>query len=165
MDAEAPTHANATSKVWYLRTAESSHGEVHEQRVEYLPDSPFPPAHLHPAQDEHFEIEAGEMLFVVDGRERLLAAGDTIDIPRGTVHRARNASDATSAVVRWETRPALRTTAFFTTAARLGDEAGLLDLALLAREYRDVFRLSGPSAAALPLLARLGRGLGRRLPA
>jgi mannose-6-phosphate isomerase-like protein (cupin superfamily) len=159
-----PTHEDATSRVWYLRTARSSDGEVHEQRVEYFPGSPFPPAHLHPAQDEHFEVEVGAMLFVVDGDERRVEAGQTLNIPRGTVHRARNASSTEPAVVRWETRPALRTTDFFSTAARLGDDASPLDLALLAHEYRDVFRLVGPRAPLVPVVARVARWTGRSLP-
>jgi hypothetical protein len=66
--------------------------------------------------------------------------------------------------VRWETRPALRTTEFFTTAARLGDERSVLDAALLAATYRDVFRLTGPTALLVPVLAQAARLRGRRLP-
>jgi mannose-6-phosphate isomerase-like protein (cupin superfamily) len=164
LDDGRPTHEDATSRVWYLRTGEDTDGEVHEQRVEYLPGSPFPPTHLHPSQDEHFEVERGQMLFVVDGIERLVSAGETTDIPRGTPHRARNASPSEAAVVRWETRPALRTTAFFTTAARLGDDMGLLDSALLAHEYRDVFLLTGPTRLLVPVVARVARLAGRSLP-
>lgn len=164
MDASSPTYENGTSRVWYLQTAQSSGGAVHEQRVEYLPGSPFPPSHLHPAQDEHFEVERGRMLFVVDGAERIVSAGETLDIPRGTAHRARNASQTEAAVVRWETRPALRTTEFFTTAARLGDEMGLLDAGLLAHEFRDVFRPTGITRWLVPVVARVAGLAGRHLP-
>jgi mannose-6-phosphate isomerase-like protein (cupin superfamily) len=159
-----PTFEDPTSRVWHLQTAQSSGGEVHEQRVEYRPGSPFPPTHLHPAQDEHFEVEAGQMRFVVDGTDHLVAAGETIDIPRGTPHRARNASSSQPAVVRWETRPALRTTEFFTVAARLGDDRRLLDAALLADEYDDVFVLTGPTRRLVPVLATVARLRGRSLP-
>jgi mannose-6-phosphate isomerase-like protein (cupin superfamily) len=161
---DEPTHEDAVSRVWYLRTAASSDGEVHEQRVEYRPGSPFPPTHLHPEQDEHFEVEHGRMRFLVDGEEHLVGAGETLDIPRGTPHRARNASGSEPAIVRWETRPALRTTAFFTVAARLGDDMDILDAALLAREYREVFRLTGPLSTVVPIVATLARLSGRRLP-
>jgi quercetin dioxygenase-like cupin family protein len=161
---QPPTHADASSRVWYLRTGADSGGEVHEQLVEYLPGSPFPPEHLHPDQDEHFEVQRGAMRFVVDGAERVVAAGGALDIPRGTPHRARNASDAVPALVRWETRPALRTTAFFTTAARQGADRSVLDAALLADEYRDVFRLTGPVRRLVPVLARIAKLRGRRLP-
>lgn len=126
---------------------------MHDQRVEYVRGSPFPPSHLHPAQDEHVEVEQGRMLFVVDGAERIVRAGQTLDIPRGTAHRARNASRTEAAVVRWETRPAPRTTEFFTTAARLGDGMGLLDAGLLASEFRDVFRPTGLTRWLVPVVA------------
>ncbi len=159
-----PTFENSASRVWFLRSIDDNGEPIHEQRVEYLPRSPFPPTHYHPNQSEHFEIEHGEMLFVIDGTERVLGAGDTIEIPRGTRHKARNASMTDSAVVRWETRPALRTTAFFTTAGRLGDDAGPLDSALLAREYRDVFVTTGFIGLLVPAVSRIARLLGRTLP-
>ena len=165
MSGNEPTHRTRTSRVWYLQTAQSSHGAVHEQRVEYLPGSPFPPDHYHPTQDEDFEVESGRMLFVVDGEERIVEAGGTLHIPRGTPHRARNASTTESAVVRWETRPALRTTTFFSTAARLGDGMGLLDAALLAHGFRDVFRPTGVKRVLVPLIGRVAHLVGRRLPA
>jgi mannose-6-phosphate isomerase-like protein (cupin superfamily) len=164
LDDALPTFEDPTSRVWYLRTAESSGGRVHEQRVEYLPNSPFPPTHLHPDQDEHFVVERGKMLFVIDGEERIVGSEETLDIPRRTPHRARNASDSEPAVVRWETRPALRTTEFFTVAARLGHDAGLLDSALLAQEYGDVFRLTGPLRVMVPVVARVAALSGRSLP-
>jgi mannose-6-phosphate isomerase-like protein (cupin superfamily) len=159
-----PTLENSVSRVWYLRSVDNNGEPIHEQRVEYFPGSPFPPTHYHPDQDEHFEIEHGVMLFVIDGTEHVLGAGDTIEIPRGTLHKARNASNTDSAVVRWETRPALRTAAFFTTAGQLGDDAGPLDSALLAREYRDVFVTTGLVGLLVPVVSRIARLLGRKLP-
>jgi mannose-6-phosphate isomerase-like protein (cupin superfamily) len=159
-----PTHEDAYARVWYLRTAADSAGEVHEQRVEYRPGSPFPPNHLHPDQDEHFEVEAGQMLFVIEGKEHVCGPGEVIDVPRGAAHRARNASDRQTATVRWETRPALRTGEFFSVAARLGEDRGLLDAALLAHEYRDVFQLCGPAGRLVPILSGLARIRGRSLP-
>lgn len=159
-----PTYVTRNTKVWFLRIASDSNGEVHEQRVEYHPGSPFPPTHFHPSQDEHFEVETGEMLFVVDGAALVVSAGSTIDIPRGTPHKARNASADRSAVVRWETRPALRSTEFFAVANWLGDDMGFLEGALLAHSYRDVFRLTGAIGALLPLVAGVANLFGRRLP-
>jgi mannose-6-phosphate isomerase-like protein (cupin superfamily) len=161
---DQPTHESATGRTWYLRTAADTGGELHEQRVEHAPGSPFPPTHLHPAQDEHFEIEHGAMTFVVGGVERTLRAGEVIDIPRAVPHKARNASTAEPAVVRWETTPALRTGEFFSAAARLGDGASPLDSAVLAHHYRDVFRATGALRLAIPVLALVGKLVGRRLP-
>lgn len=159
-----PTYETSTSRTWYLPSVDDNQEPIHEQRVEYYPGSPFPPTHYHPDQDEHFEIERGEMLFVVDGEEHVLSEGDTIEIPRGTRHKAKNASKVESAVVLWVTRPALRSTDFFITAGRLGDDAGPLDAALLAHEYRDVFVATGVIGLLVPVVARIARLLGRTLP-
>jgi mannose-6-phosphate isomerase-like protein (cupin superfamily) len=161
---EQPTFESATTRTWYLRTAADTEGELHEQRVEYAPGSPFPPMHRHPAQDEHFDIECGAMVFVIGGEERTLRAGESIDIPRGTAHKARNASAREPAVVRWKTRPALRTGEFFRVANRLGDGAGPLPSAQLAHEYRDVFRAVGLLGLLVPVLGTVARLARRRLP-
>ena len=49
-----------------------------------------PPPHLHPGQDERFEVIEGELTAVVDGAERRLGAGDTLEVPRGAVHKMWN---------------------------------------------------------------------------
>ena len=155
---------DGNARVTFLRTAAETGGELHEQRVEYAPSSAFPPAHFHPDQDEHFAVESGRMVFEVEGAEREVGAGGEISIPRGARHRARNASATEPAVVRWETRPALRTGEFQATAYRLGPDAGLLASALLAHEYHDVFRISGSSRLLVPVLGRLARVARRTLP-
>lgn len=160
MPPDPPTFETPNSRVWFLRTGAESGGDVHEQRVEYMADSPFPPTHFHPAQDEHFEIESGEMLVVVDGKKRTLLTGESIDVPSGTKHKMRNPSGTEPAVVRWETRPALRTTEFNQAGARL--KGNVLDRALFAHQFRDVFRLPGFQGVLIPLLARLASRLGRR---
>lgn len=159
---DGPTYETPNVKVWFLRTGPETGGEIHEQRVEYAPDSQFPPTHFHPAQDEHFEIESGQMLVVVAGEESVLEAGESIDIPSGTHHKMRNPSETEPAVVRWETRPALRTTEFNDAGSRL--RGNILDRALLAHEFRDVFRLPGFQGLMIPVLARLASRLGRRPP-
>jgi quercetin dioxygenase-like cupin family protein len=95
----------------FLRTAAETDGQLHEMLATYAPGSPLPPAHLHPSQDERFEVEEGTLTFVVDGREQVVGAGEVIEIPRGAVHQVRNAEDV-QAVVTWQTRPALRTGEF-----------------------------------------------------
>lgn len=137
-------------------------GEVHEQRVEYSPRSKFPPSHFHPAQDEQFVIESGQMLVIVGGDKHLLSAGESIEISHGSPHKMRNASKSEPAVVRWATRPALRTTEFNEASSRLS--GNILDRALFAHEFRDVFRLSGLQGVLVLLLARLASRLGRRIP-
>ena len=80
----------------------------------------FPPKHFHPSQDEHFEVLDGTVRTIVDGEERSYEAGETFDIPAGTVHQL--AADP-PARLHWEVRPALRTAEFFETRLRRRDPA------------------------------------------
>jgi mannose-6-phosphate isomerase-like protein (cupin superfamily) len=59
-------------------------------RATYIPDSPLPPAHLHPNQDEHFEVLEGTLRFLIDDTEHIVPAGQAIDVPRGSVHQVHN---------------------------------------------------------------------------
>jgi hypothetical protein len=107
-----------------------------------------------------------------DGQERDLDAGQTLDIPRGTVHAMWNPGVAPATVL-WQTRPALRTDEFLELVARLTEAGDLgsrgarnpLSGAALMHEYRDVFRPAAPPAAvqavAFPAVALLARLVGQ----
>jgi len=97
----------------------------------YDGDGAMPPPHLHPHQDEHFEVLEGTIHAIVDGEERRYGAGEAFDVPAGTVHQM--AAEGPSRV-RWEVRPALRTAEFF---ARLySGDAGPGFLEQYAEEFR-----------------------------
>lgn len=122
----------------FTTTSEDSDGQLHEMRATYRPDSALPIAHLHPNQTERFSVLEGEMWCRVDGHERTLRAGDTLEVPAGSVHQMRNPG-AVDAVVTWQTRPALRTGEFhrqIAEARRTGDITAVLDV---VSEYADVF--------------------------
>lgn len=67
-----------------------------------------PLAHRHPAQDEHFVVQEGELTAVVGDEEVVLRAGDVLDVPAGTVHAMWSTSPGVTRAV-WQVRPALRT--------------------------------------------------------
>ena len=125
--------------------------EALRMEATYAPEGNPPPAHWHPSQDEHFEVLEGEMRVIVSGDERELRAGDTLHIPRETVHQMWNPS-AAPARVSWEVRSPGRTEEWFRTLDRLFREGPLddngmppLDKLLEAvNEYNDVFRLGEP---------------------
>lgn len=155
-------------------TLRSESPEAIEVEATYGPGGDPPPPHLHPAQDERFEVLEGTLTVRLDGAERTLAAGETLDVPRGAPHQIWNAGD-TPARVAWTTAPALRTGDWYRTLDRLQREGrvgkdgmpGPLAFAAYLTEYRDVFRLhAGPAtplvAGALRVLAPLGRLKGYR---
>jgi quercetin dioxygenase-like cupin family protein len=110
--------------------------ELLEVEARYEPTTRRPPAHYHPEQDEHFEVLEGVLHVVTPDGERRYAAGESFDVPRGTVHSMGNGGDA-PARVRWQVRPALRTAGFFRALDRARTPAGqALALARHRREFR-----------------------------
>jgi mannose-6-phosphate isomerase-like protein (cupin superfamily) len=93
-------------------TIKQSSPELLEVEGSYGPGGSPPPAHFHPAQDEHFEVLDGTMRAKVGGEERELGPGETLEIPRGTSHQMWNPGEQAARVV-WQTRPALRTEEWF----------------------------------------------------
>jgi mannose-6-phosphate isomerase-like protein (cupin superfamily) len=140
----------------------------------WSPGGSAPPAHYHPAQDEHFEVLEGALHVELDGAERLLRAGETLDIPRGTRHRMWN-PDPAPARARWETRPAGRTEQWFAAVAALQgtehvDAKGRpkpLPFAALAQKYGDTFRLAAAPEPVMRVVIGVLAGaarLTRRVP-
>lgn len=91
----------------------------------------LPPEHLHPHQEEHFEVRDGAVRAVIAGEERRYVAGEAFDIPAGTPHQM--AGDG-PARVHWEVRPALRTAEFFERA--YSDDPGDDFYETFAEEFR-----------------------------
>lgn len=123
----------------FVVTSAESAGELHQMRVTYAPHSDLPPAHLHPAQDETFEIVQGSVEFILDGERSQHAAPAVVEVPAGTVHQLHNPADQPAEVV-WSTRPALRTGEFFVA---LHEAAGDIErLVAVLQEFDDVFCLA-----------------------
>jgi mannose-6-phosphate isomerase-like protein (cupin superfamily) len=138
----------------------------------------FPPGgfagvrHIHPHQDEHFEVLAGHAAFDVDGERRVLGAGATIDVPRGTPHTFANAGPERMRV-RCEFRPTADSTErfyeiyfAFAQQGRVNAKAmpGLLDVATVWPTTSEHAVLATPPAAiqhvlfrALAPIARIAR--------
>ena len=112
-----------------------------EVEAVYQPGSPPPPMHLHPEQDEHFEVLAGTIAATVDGEARTYGVGDTFTVPRNTPHTMGNGGGDEARVI-WRTEPALDTLGWFEALAeaqRTGDYGPLGDaLQAHAREIRFV---------------------------
>jgi len=118
--------------------------ELLEVEGRWGPEGKPPPPHLHPAQDEHFEVLEGTLTAKVDGGERERSAGETLEIPQGTSHQIWNAGSEPARAL-WQTRPAGRTAEWFRSIDALHEGGGKpspLDFVPLLEEYDDVFRLS-----------------------
>jgi len=126
-----------------VRTAEP---EALEVEAVYDPGGSPPPAHLHPSQAEHFEVLEGSVMTRVEGDERTLAAGDTLDIPAGAVHQMWNPG-SDSARVAWRTTPAGRTLEWFKALDAFQRDGDTAAIGAALVEYSDVFQLAEPAPA------------------
>jgi quercetin dioxygenase-like cupin family protein len=152
-------------------TAADTKGEKVVFETFVQPDGFVAAAHVHPSQEERFEVLAGTVGFRL-GRTRLVAGpGERLVVPPGTPHRFWNAGDEVARFL-CEVRPALQferliETMFGLAAAGKTNRKGMpnpLRLAVVAQHHFDDVRLPFPPAwmqrAGLALGAPLGRLLG-----
>ena len=108
----------------------------------YGGDGPMPPEHLHPSQEERFEVREGAMRTVIDGAERTYSAGESFTVGAGVRHTMR--ADGPTRLT-WRITPALRTAEFFEA---LHDGTAAEDPAAFLEEYAAEFRLAGAAPSA-----------------
>lgn len=157
----------------FRRTGVDTGGELLETEVTYPATSTPPAVHLHPSQDERFEVLAGALWTRVGEVERVYGAGEAFEISRGTPHTMRAQADEPTRFV-WQVRPALRTAEMFETTWRIANEPGsggsptpgLLRGAARMQEFADEFRLASPprwvQVPLFALLAPIGHWQERR---
>jgi quercetin dioxygenase-like cupin family protein len=150
-------------KITFIQTAADTDGALLEIELELDPDGAVPGAHIHPEQEERFEIIEGRMSFRMGLKKIVAEPGDVVTVPAGKLHAFKNAGDET-AKVRVQVRPALRMEQLFETTVALAEDGrttskGMpkpLDLALFVREYqREVKAPFPPAPIVRALLAPL----------
>ena len=158
----------------FRQTAEETNGEL--LQVDWIAAGAWTtgPDHIHPLQDERFEVVSGRLGLRVNGVEHVLEPGDALEAPAGAPHAAWNAGPGgVHALV--DFRPALRTETAFETLAGLAQDAKTtsagapknpLQLALVLRHFEDEIYLARPPLAVqrvlMAPLAALARLLGLR---
>ena len=127
-------------------------------------------AHVHPSQEERFEILRGSVGFKV-GRKKLVAGpGQRLTVPAGTPHKFWNAGDDEAHFV-CEVRPALQFESLIETMFSLAADGktnrkGMpnpLRLAVIANAHFDTVQLPFPPALVQKLGLAVGAPLGRVL--
>jgi quercetin dioxygenase-like cupin family protein len=159
-------------RITFRKTAADTAGELLEIDVELTPDGHVPGMHVHPEQEERFEVLSGRVRFRKGLRTIVAEAGDEVVVEPGVAHKFANAGDD-GAVMRVQVRPALEMERLFETAVALAEEGrttrkGMpkpLDMALFVREFRREVRGPGSPGSvqrtALAPLAWIGRRRGR----
>ncbi len=123
-----------------LRTGEETDGELLEMEASYSGEAGMPPSHLHPSQEERFEILEGSMRTNIGNEGRVYEAGEVFQVPAGTPHQMAAQGPAR---MRWEVRPALRTAEFFERLYGEGPGSAREMGESFFAEFEDEFRLVG----------------------
>jgi quercetin dioxygenase-like cupin family protein len=158
----------------FQQTADDTAGRLLAFELTVTPDGRVPGGHVHPMQQESFEVVRGIMRFRKGLRTVIAHPGDTVVVPPGSFHQFANASGE-PAVVQVRLEPALRMEQLYETVAALAAEGRTLrsgmpkpfDLAAFMREFEQEVQAPvapGLVRAALAPLAWMAqrRGLDRR---
>lgn len=146
-------------RIKFIRTAKETDGALLEMETTYNPQSSEPVAHYHPFQNEDFTVVSGELTVRINGALKVLNPGDRLHIGKNEIHSMWNAS-LKETVVYWKVQPAMETEYFLETVTGLAFDGrtnqkgipNILQLALTAGKYSNVFRLSKPPFALQQLL-------------
>ena len=159
-------------RIVFRKTSHDTGGEAVVIECFVKPHGFVAAAHVHPAQEERFEILRGTVGFRTPLGERLAGPGERVTVAAGTPHKFWNAGDEEVHFV-CEVRPALQfeqlLETMFALAAdgktnRKGMPLNPFRLAVIAKAHYDTVRLPFPpawmQAAGLAVGAPLGRMLG-----
>ena len=157
-------------RIVFRQTAADTNGEAVVIECFVKPNGFVASAHVHPSQDERFEVLKGSLVLKLDGEELPAGPGDRILVPAGSKHQFWNAGDEEAHFV-CEVRPALKfeqliETMFSLAADGKTNKKGMpnpLRLAVIARDTFDPVRLPFPPAWMQRVGLALGAPVGRLL--
>jgi mannose-6-phosphate isomerase-like protein (cupin superfamily) len=127
-------------------------------------------AHVHPGQEERFEVLRGSVGFKIGGKKLVAGPGQRLTVPAGTAHKFWNAGDEEAHFV-CEVRPALQFESLLETMFALANDGrcnrkGMpnpLRLAVIASAHFDTVQLPFPPAFLQRIGLAIGAPLGRLL--
>jgi mannose-6-phosphate isomerase-like protein (cupin superfamily) len=136
----------------FLQTSADTAGRLLEMEARWEPRSQEPIEHYHPFQEEIFKVLAGELMVKINGRKKVLKAGEELHIQKNLSHTMWNDSE-TITVANWKVFPAMNTEQFLETAMGLAREGKvnkkgmlhILQFALMAKRYANIFRITRPA--------------------
>src|SRR2546426_6701349 len=154
----------------FRQTSRETGGEAVVIETYVKPNGFVAAAHVHPSQEERFEVLRGSLGMRI-GRDKLVAGpGQRVTVPAGTPHTFWNAGDAEVHFV-CEVRPALQFESLLETMFALAADGktnrkGMpspFRLAVIAHAHFDTVQLPFPPAFVQRIGLALGTPLGRLL--
>jgi quercetin dioxygenase-like cupin family protein len=165
-------HPVTREKIVFRKTARDTGGALLQAEFFIQPGGFVAAAHIHPQQEERFEVIAGTLRGTIAGKEVAGGPGTKFVVPAGTPHVWWNSGDnELHALV--EVQPALQFEDFLETFfglaqdGKVSPKTGLpnpFQMALLMRAHRDEMILARPpqpvQTVLFGALASVGRLLG-----
>ena len=165
-------HPVTGERIVVLKTARDTGGEMFQMELTLRPGGFVASEHIHPKQDERFEVISGSLRGHIAGKEWTAGPGETAVVQAGTPHVWWNAGDDELRVL-VDFRPALRTEVFFETFFGLAQDGkvnlktglpSLLQTAVSAGAFRnEIVSVRPPlvvQKALFGVLGPIGRLLG-----
>jgi mannose-6-phosphate isomerase-like protein (cupin superfamily) len=157
-------------RLLFRKTSSDTGGEAVVLETFVKPDGFVAAAHVHPYQEERFEILDGSVGFMLGEKEFVAGPGEKLTVPAGTPHRFWNAGEEEARFV-CEVRPALQFEQLIETMFALASDGktnsrGLpnpLRLAVIANATFDTVRLPFPPAWMQRMGLAMGAPVGRLL--
>ena len=117
--------------------------------------------HYHPYQENRFTLTQGQLLFTIDGKEKLALAGDIISIPKNIPHSFYNSGLAEAHYIQ-EFFPALKIDSLFESFFVLAKKGKLnksgtpnvFRTALILLNFENEIRLASPNWKVLKVLLK-----------
>jgi mannose-6-phosphate isomerase-like protein (cupin superfamily) len=154
----------------FRQTTRETGGDAVVVETYLQPNAFVASAHVHPTQEERFQVLRGSVGFKV-GRKKLVAGpGQRVTVPAGTAHRFWNAGDDVAQFI-CEVRPALQFESLIETMFALAADGktnrkGMpnpLRLAVIAQAHFDTVQLPVVPAVLQRLALACGAPLGKAL--
>jgi quercetin dioxygenase-like cupin family protein len=151
----------------FRKTARDTNGELLEMEAFYRPHGKMPPAHIHPEQEEYFQVMSGTFRVQLEDETREYHTGETFTVPVGARHAMHNVS-AEKGQLLWQTRPALNSEGFFATLWSMEQSsptgkrgfAQLIRLAVIFNEYKREVRLANKVQRTVLLVLSVAARIG-----
>jgi mannose-6-phosphate isomerase-like protein (cupin superfamily) len=155
-------------RIVFRKTSQETNGQAVVIEAYVQPNGFVAAAHVHPSQEERFEVLSGSVGFRIDGRNLVAGPGQRITVPAGAPHKFWNPGEDVAHFV-CEVRPALQFESLLETMFALAADGktnrkGMpnpLRLAVIANAHFDTVRLPFPPAFLQRIGLALGSPLGR----
>ena len=160
-----------------IEGAPPAHPETEPWQVTmtFAPGFGGPPLHIHPNQEESYEVQSGVLDVCIDGQWREIGPGERITVPAGSPHTIRNPHSEEMRAINVHA-PALNFPQYMAGLHQLAhsgkvralppkDPRSVIYLSMLFTAHQQSLTSVKPPQRLMRILAFIGRRLGYQLPA